>query len=1332
MLDFVLIATRMPKAGVVEIYPKFIVKKSSDLMIRGGDFYAVWVEERGTWSTNEQDVITMIDRDLKEFYEEYKQKNETTSIVKCLYLWDAETHMIDRWHSYCQSQLRDSYHNLDETLIFSNTPVTKEDYSSKRLPYPLEHRETPAYERLVSTLYEPNERHKLEWAIGSIVDGASKDIQKFVVLYGQAGSGKSTMLNIIQQLFEGYYAVFDAKALGSSNSSFALEPFKANPLVAIQHDGDLSRIEDNTRLNSLASHETMVVNEKFKAQYENRFKAFMFLGTNRPVKITDGKSGLLRRLIDISPSGNKVPTKEYHTLMGQIEFELGGIAEHCRRVFVDDPGAYDDYIPLTMLGASNDFYNFVLDQYFYFEKEDAIDTSQAWMMYIDYCEKARIGNTMTMRAFREEMRNYFREFDGHVYRGFRKEKFALGGANEKKKKMGESDILSWLKFDKTESLLDEIFQDCPAQYANSEGTPLKNWDSVHSTLKDITSTNLHYVLPIQNHIVIDFDITNADGEKSYEKNLEAASKWPPTYAELSKSGQGIHLHYIYDGDVSKLSPIFDKHIEVKIFSGKSSLRRKLTKCNDLPIATISSGIPLREEKPLISNNVIKTERGLRHMIKRNLNREIHANTTPSVQFIQKILDDAYNSGMQYDVSDLRTAVVNFAMGSTHQAEHCLEMVEQMKFQSDDITENIPDAETDDAPIIFFDTEVFPNLFVVCWKLQGAENPVIKMINPTPSDIRALMKYRIIGFNNRGYDNHILYGRMLGYENPQLYELSQRLIGKETKGTFGQAYNLSYTDIYDFSVNKQSLKKWEIELGIHHQEFGLPWDEPVSPERFIEVAEYCANDVIATEAVFDHLQGDWTARQILADLAGMTVNDSTNTLTTHLIFGNEKNPALVYTDLATGQQYGNMPGYESKYPNAFPGYEYVDGHNFYKGEDVGRGGYVWVKEGMYGRTVTLDVSAMHPHSIIAMNYFGIYTPRYEEMVNTRALIKHGDFETTSKMFDGKLAPYLTDKKNAKSLSNALKLAQNSCYGMTSARYDNAMKHSMNKNNIVALRGALFMCELKNRVIEFGGQPIHCKTDSIKLVNPTQELIDFCMDFAKSYGYEFEIEHVFEKICIVNKSTYIAKLASDDPDDPGKWTATADQFSVPYVFKTLFSHEDILFQDVCETKTVQTAIYIDMNEALPDVTAYEKELDKLKKKWPDENGEYPLDYEDTVNDLNEKIAKGHDYIFVGKVGLFCPMVDGAGGGLLMRKTDTGYSAVTGTKNYRWMESEMVESLDKKDQINYDYYNELVADAIETISKFGDFEWFVNDDASDIPPWDSPDSPWSSEEEKMFAVR
>src|SRR5574344_788507 len=379
MIDFLMISTRSTKRGVIEIYPKFIIKKSSDLMIRGGDFYAIWLEERGLWSTDEQDVVQTIDKELDKYAEENKHHFESN--IRVLHMWDAETGMIDRWHNYCKKQMRDSFHMLDEKLTFSNSQTTKKDYASKKLNYPLEPGDFTAYNKLMSTLYLEEERHKIEWSIGSIVSGESKKLQKFVVMYGAAGTGKSTVLNIIQQLFDGYYSVFDARALGSSSNSFALEAFKSNPLIAIQHDGDLSKIEDNTRLNSVVSHELMSVNEKFKSTYVNKFKSFLFMGTNKPVKITDAKSGLLRRLIDVSPSGNKVSPKEYSRLVKQIDFELGAIAYHCQEVYLGNPGKYDEYIPIAMLGASNDFYNFIIDSYHVFKKEDRTTLKASWEKY---------------------------------------------------------------------------------------------------------------------------------------------------------------------------------------------------------------------------------------------------------------------------------------------------------------------------------------------------------------------------------------------------------------------------------------------------------------------------------------------------------------------------------------------------------------------------------------------------------------------------------------------------------------------------------------------------------------------------------------------------------------------------------------------------------------------------------------------------------------------------------------------------------------------------------------------------------------------------------------
>ena len=1356
------ISTRPTKQGQLEIYPKFrTYPKSKDLMIRGGDFYAVWVEELGRWSTDEDDVKRLIDDELSKYAEEHR--DIVGPHPRILYMWDADSGTLDRWHKFCQKQMRDSFQMLDETLIFSNSETNKLDYASKKLNYPLEACAIPAYEKLISTLYDPEERHKLEWAIGSIVTGESKTIQKFVVLYGAAGTGKSTILNIIQQLFDGYYSVFDAKALGSNGNQFALEAFRKNPLVAIQHDGDLSKIEDNTRINSLVSHEEMTVNEKYTKGYSNRFKCFLFMGTNKPVKITDGKSGLIRRLIDVTPSGNKLGAQEYKRAIKQVSFELGGIAQHCKEVYLADPGYYDDYIPTSMMGASNDFYNFVIDSYHVFKKEDGTTLKAAWEMYKQYCDEAQVPFKSSKMKFKEELKNYFREFDERFalddgsrvrsyYSGFRTDIFET-----EKKGRKETVKLKVLEFDSTESIFDKEYANCPAQYASSNETPLNKWDKVKTTLGDLDTSKVHYVKVPENHIVVDFDIKDENGNKSFEKNVAEASKWPPTYAELSKSGGGIHLHYIYSGDPTKLSRVYNDQIEVKVFTGKSSLRRRLTKCSNLPIATISSGLPLKGDKKMVSNEVIKSEKGLRAMIKRNLNKEIHPGTKPSVDFIHKILEDAYERGLHYDVSDMYNAVMAFAASSTNQAPYCMKLVQKMKFKSDDISEPV---NNDEANIVFYDVEVFPNLFLVNWKFQGEGKSVVRMINPTPTEIEELIRYRLVGFNCRRYDNHILYGRLMGYTNEQLYNLSQKIVSGDRGAFFGEAYNLSYTDVYDFSAKKQSLKKWEIELGIHHQELGLPWDQPVPEERWIEVAEYCDNDVIATEAVFDHLQADFLARQILADLAGGTVNDTTNSLTTKIIFGNNKKPQsqFNYRDLSqpvfdldeetyeflseiAPEMMSQTHGEAGSLLPYFPGYKFEGGKSTYRGELVGEGGYVYSEPGMCGNVALLDVTSEHPHSAMMEVIFGLdFTKRFYDLVYGRVHIKHEDWEKVNSILDRRLAPYaekvIRGELTSKDLANALKIAINSVYGLTAANFDNPFRDTRNKDNIVAKRGALFMIDLKHAVQEKYYTVVHIKTDSIKIPDATPEIIQFVMDFGKRYGYTFEHEATYEKMCLVNDAVYIAKYATpekcqelygyvpgDNKKHPGEWTATGTQFAVPYVFKKLFSKEPIEFEDMCETKSVSTSLYLDMNESLPDVGDWEELYFIRSKTWDNRSKKEERIFNEFADisdeELLKKIDEGHDYRFIGKVGNFCPIQPGRGGGLLCREKDGKYYAATGSKGYRWLESEIVKG-SNEDAIDRSYYDNLVNEAVKSLVAYGDVEWFISDDPYN-GPWLNDEMPF-----------
>lgn len=1346
---FNIVETKSKRDGyVVKAVP--VVGRHSDFMTRGGSFYAIWDEENHIWSKSLFRLCEIVD---KELYEKKIEIAKTTDQeVKALSYKMYDNGQWQKFMNYL-SNSPDSFRELDRTVLFSNDELCKDDYASFTLSYPLVNALCPNYDKLMETLYDPDERQKLEWTIGAIFSGASRTIQKFVVLYGDAGSGKSTFIKIIQLLFEGYCKAVETKALGMASDQFSMEPLRDNPLVAFQDDGDLSRIEDNTKLNSIISHERMVIREKHKSSYEIKLDTFLIIGSNSPVRITDAKSGLTRRLLDVVPSGRKLSIDEYDYVMSQIPFELSGIAWHCLEVYRSlGMHYYDRYVPIGMMLATDPFYNFVEANYFEFKDAEYLTLDRVWEMYKQYCEESgtyRIKRTNV----RDQLKSYFNEFyetkrypDGQkrkVYVGFKTEKFITEGFQDEQI-WTEPEVISYterLEIKSHESELDILLRDCPAQYAsnNENETPLMKWDNVTTTLKDLDTAKVHYILfpeEMKNHICIDFDLKDSDGNKSAELNLEAAAKWPATYAEFSKGGAGIHLHYIYDGDISKLSALYSPGIEIKVFNGKSSLRRRLSYCNELPVAHISSGLPLKEEKKVVNFNRISSEKSLRDMIIRNLQKEIHPATKPSIDFIYKILEDAYNGGeLVYDIRDMRPAILAFAANSSHQADYCIRLVAKMKFCSENAGE--VSESKDEEPLVFFDLEVFPNLLIICWKYQGEGKTVVRMINPTPNEVGKLMQLKLVGFNNRRYDNHILYARYIGWDNEALYQLSQKLIGNSENATFREAYNISYADIYEFSAVKQSLKKFEIELGIHHQENAHPWDEPLSEEYWNEVTDYCVNDVLAEEATFNARYSDYVAQEILADLTGMPVNSNGNSMAARLIFGKERKPELVYVDLATGEP-SNSKYANPDVINAFPGYEFkYDPEtkkpvNMYRGTDVGFGGYVYAEPGMYTDVALIDVASMHPHSGIAMNYFGAYTKTFSDLVQARIYIKHKDYDKVRELFDGRLNKYLDDESKIGDLAYSLKIVINKIYGLTSAKFENEFRDNRNKNNIIALRGALFMRTLQDEVTMRGFTVAHIKTDSIKIPNATPEIIQFCMDFAKKYGYTFEHEATYDRMCLVNNAVYIARympadrcqslygyVPGDNKKKSGKWTPTGAQFAHPFVFKTLFSRQQVEFKDMCETKEVKSSIYLDFNENLPDVSEYENEL-ALRAKGKQTKSQFLGMSND---DLESEIQKGHNYHFVGRIGLFTPVVSGSGGALLLAKRDNKYSAVVGTLGYRWLESETVQKAQMEDRVDMRYYRSLVDKAIEAISEYGDFEWFVSEDSVDEinhPP-NPNDVPW-----------
>lgn len=1455
MREFVHIKSEIKKIKNVEtaiIYPSYSVN-GKDIMRKGGDFYAVLNHETGFWETDEGAAIHYIDSKLKKYADEkFGPESGYDTIVK--YLDDSTTNKLKEYNVWMSNLPKNhNYIPLDSDITFIGEKVTPEMYRSKTLPYTPAEQPIDCYDRLMSVLYSEDDRKKIEWLVGSILCRESKNIEKALVIYGKPGSGKSTVLDIIEELVSGYWKEFIADDLARGNNQFATALFKDNPLVAIQDDGKLTKIESPI-INEIISHKRIVVNEKNKRQYSIRSNAVLILATNDPVDIHDIKLGIVRRLLDVYPSGKTFDVEEYERLKEGVKFEIPGIAYRCMQVYKEcGRNYYTGYRPDRMIHLTNYIQNFMFDELDSIESYINSNKGYAkkevlYERFKAYCEKSGLLYPQKITTFGEEIKEYFEKsipnkwINGknqrNVYEGLKvwkilgisekeyKERIEgkiVDDSNdyvvEKEEPVKESTDQDWLTFSNHETCtFDEMFKDCVAQYAGSEGSPIKKWKNVTTKLSDIDTSKLHW-LKLPNYIIkIDFDKKDKDGNKSLEANIEAASKFPKTYAEVSKSGSGIHLYYIYSGgDPSELSSIYGEDIEIKKSVGDMSHRRMLTKWNNLPISTINTGLPIKSNVKSNQDYIPITEKGLRTTIKKCLAKQVHGDTRSNVDMIYKALDEAYESGIIFDVSDLKGEVERFASNSTNQSDYCKRKVEEMHFSSkvkgDDavIDEKIittekelvecikrateetdpnkvkdqidwvykvlndayesdyiydvngmyqnlflfamkaPDKVTQDYcvnklhemhfesmlqgeynesgyesddPIIFFDFEVFPNLNLLCWKYDNPEDKTVQVVfNPSPDYISRFFgfnqekKNKVIGFNNKEYDNHIAYDIYLGKTPYEVYCTSQGIINKEKNAKHREAKHLSYSDLFDFLPNKMGLKKWEIKLGIDHKEFSHKWDEPIPENLWPELAEYCKNDVLATEAVFHSKDGQaaWKGRRILCDLAnilmgpGSTVNDSTNDLTTKLIVGNEKNPQkdFIYPNLAE-----EFPGYEfSSYginkDNYISKDVIISGKSFYKGYDPGEGGFVWAKPGMYGRAVCFDVASMHPSSIIAENGFGPYTENFKRLLDLRLHIKHKDYDAVRSMYNGALAKYLESDEDAKALSFALKIAINSVYGLTAAKFPNRLRDSRNVDNWVAKRGALFMIDLMLKVQEMGGTVIHCKTDSIKVLDPSEEVANYIISRGKEFGYNFEIEHIFDRICLVNDAVYVCKY-TDDPENEdmaGKWDATGKQYQVPYVFKTIFSHEPIIFDDLCETKSTSSALYLDFNEGLPE-------------------GE-------------------HNYQFIGKTGRFTPVIDGCGGGELYRDAGNDkYARVEGTSRpkekgkkvsgYRWYESVTIKDNEElKSKIDYIYYNNLVDKAIDNMSNFGDVELFTSDEPMpvDEPVPDFMQIPDTDEEELPF---
>lgn len=1236
-----------------EVSPDFIFGDAKDLVVKGSKFYAYW--NGSFWDTKQKNLFYDIDSLLWRRARELEDGRPGLRIdVK--EIRKASAGKFRLFADFCKA-CEASDISFNQKVLFADHKMQRRDYATTQLTYSPQEGEAVAFKELIGTLYLPKELDKILWFMGALFTNKMYKIEKFMYLYGSKGSGKGTVLKIFRMLFEDYCGTIDLKLLTSADQ-FATGQIQEVPLL-IDEDTDISHIYNDTPLLKLTSHETISVNKKFKEPYDVKFIGLLITASNQRYKVRNVDSGITRRAIVVNPSGQKVSHTRYNQLMSQIKYELPYIAHMAISRF-EELGFdyYDDYFDVDMAEQTDHIFDFIRSNAIHMQ--NGITLKQISELYREYLEDMGWKTDGYKATIKREALRYFDTMlkDSHVdgtrvnnyFKGFRWNiAFPEGVVGTTK---ADDTVVpdNWLEFDHHNEVFNKLAAEYPAQAALRNGNPSEKWDNVVTKLSDIQTNKLHWVKVPLNHVILDFDLKDENGKKNLELNKEAASKFPPTYAEVSKSGQGIHLHYIYDGNVNELDNLVEKNIEIKVYRGKSSLRRIDKASNNLQLSHISSGLPLKEKKDREMYDQIKeityTEKTLRNFVKRQLGmiegkEPSHPNTKPTIDFIAHEIQKAADMGLEYDITDLRHAVFMRAIRSTNNKDYCLAVFQQIPWSTMRDDEGKTEAKLTNftkiypkEELVFFDIEVYPNLFVVVWK-KYHEDEFTRWINPTPDQIEYLMTFPLVGFNNRRYDNHILYARLLGSNNMELFTQSHRIINEKNakSGMYAAAYELSYTDIYEYSQKKQSLKRWEVDLGIKHVEMEIPWDKPVPDELIDTVVEYCVNDVDATEKLFDAIYADYVAREILATIAKGSMNATNNQLTAKFIFGDDPRPQDKFNYVHLNK--------------LFPGYEYKFGKSTYRGFETGEGGFVYAEPGVYENIALEDVESMHPNSLVNMNYFGPYTQRYADLLKVRVLLKHNRIDEVKQMFDGVLAPFLDNPEYLKPLVTALKIVINSVYGMTSAKFDNKFKHPDNIDNIVAKRGALFMVDLKFAVEEQGYKVCHIKTDSVKVPNADEKIIKFIEDFGArpEYNYKFVHEHTYKRMALINNAVYIAQLEDDS------WSPVGAEYANTYLLKRVWTKEELVDRDFFITKQ----------------------------------------------------SKGHIYLgdeFVGKVGSIYASKSGAE--CMWTEDDENFKSVTGTKGYLFKQTDQFDIED----VDFAYYDKVAIDGLKKIMKVGDITKIVDD--------------------------
>lgn len=198
----------------------------------------------------------------------------------------------------------------------------------------------------------------------------------------------------------------------------------------------------------------------------------------------------------------------------------------------------------------------------------------------------------------------------------------------------------------------------------------------------------------------------------------------------------------------------------------------------------------------------------------------------------------------------------------------------------------PPPATAKRPVAFYDTECFPNYWLLKFRPRDGQAYGFKLHAGQSFSVEEAARIRLlfdtycaVSFNGNYYDVPMITGALSGYTAEQLKWLNDRIIVEKVKPWelgLPEWKPSDHIDVMEVAPGAGSQKQYAGRIHCKTMR-DLPYDPGhyVTPAEIVEVDAYCENDLAVLEALFDALQPQIHQRETLGKRYGIDLRSKSD-------------------------------------------------------------------------------------------------------------------------------------------------------------------------------------------------------------------------------------------------------------------------------------------------------------------------------------------------------------------------------------------------------------------------------------------------------------------------